>query len=178
MSTASNYNFSDAAIGQLLIAEARRRLIDESLPRIRKCLGELTEDEIWDRPNENVVSIGNLVLHLCGNVRQWIVTGLGGAEDHRDRDSEFADRGPISRHDLITRLENTLREALDVIEHTDPATLAQPRRVQGYDETGVSILVHVIEHFSYHTGQISLAVKTRKNLDLGYYAGKNLNAID
>lgn len=165
-------------MAELLVAEARRRLIDESLPRIEHCLEQLTEDDIWHRPNQNVVSVGNLCLHLCGNVRQWIIAGLGRAEDSRDRDSEFAERGPIPRADLVGRLRHTLDEAVGVLEALDPASLAQPRRVQGFDETGVSVVVHVIEHFSYHTGQISLAVKLLKDIDLGYYAGKDLNAID
>ncbi len=164
------------AFGTALIAESKKRMLEESLPRIKRCLELLSDEEIWRQPNDETVSIGNLVLHLCGNVRQWIVSGLGGAGDHRDRDSEFSERGTISKADLTARLENTLREAAEAMDGADPALLLETRRVQGQTETGLSILVHVVEHFSYHTGQISLAVKLLKNVDLRYYAGQDLNA--
>lgn len=163
-------------LGEALLAETRYRFTEEFLPRIHQCLGELSDDEIWRRPNESVVSVGNLVIHLAGNVRQWIISGLGGAPDHRVRDSEFAVAGPMPRDQLLGLLDDTVAEAMAVVERTDPVALLEPRRVQGREESGVSILVHVTEHFSYHTGQISLHVKLRKNIDLGYYAGRNLNA--
>ena len=164
------------AFGAALVAESKRRMLDESLPRIKKCLDLLSDEEIWRQPNDETVSIGNLVLHLCGNVRQWIVSGLGGAEDPRDRDAEFAQRGTIPKADLAVRLEDTLREAAEAMDRVDAASLLETRRVQGQIETGLGILVHVVEHFSYHTGQISLAVKLLKGVDLGYYAGQDLNA--
>lgn len=150
-------------------------LQNKSLPRIHKCLGELSDAEIWHRPNENVVSIGNLILHLCGNMRQWIITGIGGAPDIRERAKEFSEKGPLPRADLIQRLDSTLREACDVIRNADPVKLAQPRVVQGETTTGVSVILHVTEHFSYHTGQISLHTKLMKNIDLGYFKDRDLN---
>jgi uncharacterized damage-inducible protein DinB len=115
------------------------------------------------------------VLHLCGNVRQWIGSGLGGAADGRDRAAEFSERGPIPKADLLARLEGVLAEADQVLDRLDPETLLQKRPVQAFEESGLSILVHVVEHFSYHTGQITTFIKTRKNVDLGYYAGIDLN---
>lgn len=165
-----------AALGEALIAEARRRIAGESLPRILRCIEELSDEAIWRRPNESVVSVGNLVLHLAGNVRQWIGSGLGGAPDERTRDAEFAEQGPMPREGLVRILNDTIRDAESVLETLDPDTLLEPRRVQGRQETGVSILVHVVEHFSYHTGQISLHTKLHRNIDLGYYAGHDLNA--
>lgn len=164
------------AFGTALLAESKNRLIDESLPRIKKCLDLLSDEEIWRQPNDQTVSIGNLVIHLCGNVRQWIICGLGGFEDNRDRGAEFAHRGVIPKAELSARLESTLREAEEAMAGVDPASLLETRNVQGQTETGLSILVHVVEHFSYHTGQITLAVKLLKNVDLGYYAGRDLNA--
>ena len=160
--------------GRALVRECRRRLFEESLPRIRKCLSHLTDDEVWLRPNENVPSVGNLVLHLCGNVRQWIGSGLGGAPDERDRPNEFSERGPHPKADLLARLEATLAEAGHVMDRVDPSRLLDKRPVQVFEESGLSILIHVVEHFSYHTGQITTFVKTRKNVDLGYYAGIDL----
>lgn len=165
---------SDALVAALR-RESKWRLLEESLPRIRKCLGELTEEEIWSRPNEGSNSVGNLVLHLCGNVTQYILSGMGGAADHRERPKEFSERGPIPRAELLSRLERTMVEAGRVIEGIDAANLLKKRVVQGFDYDGMGILIHVVEHFSYHTGQIAYAVKARKGVDLGFYRGINLN---
>jgi uncharacterized damage-inducible protein DinB len=161
-----------------LVAETIRRLLDESLPRLKKCLSLLSEDAICFRPDRETVSVGNLVLHLCGNVRQWTVSGLGGAPDHRVRARAFGERGPLPAADLVARLDETLAEAEGVLRRLDPARLLDPRRVQGFDETGVSILVHVVEHFTYHVGQVTYFVKSRKAVDLQYYAGQGLNRAD
>lgn len=161
--------------GKALIAECERRLFEESLPRIRKCLGMLSVEEIWRRPNAETVSVGNLVLHLCGNVRQWICTGLGGQLDHRERSKEFTESGPLPTDELLNRLETTMNDAVRVMRSVDPATLLEKRPVQIYEESGLSILVHVVEHFSYHTGQITYSVKSRKNVDTGYYSRQDLS---
>lgn len=162
-------------VARALIAECRRRLFDESLPRLKKCLSLLSEEEIWLRPNAETVSVGNLVLHLCGNVRQWIVSGLGGAPDTRERAREFSERGPIATASLVEKLDGTLAEVRRVLDELEPTSLLETRKVQGFDESGVSILVHVVEHFSYHVGQISYSVKSRKALDLQYYQGIELD---
>lgn len=163
-------------LGAALIAESKHRLLDESLPRIKKCLELCDDTEIWHRANDQVVSIGNLVLHLCGNVRQWIICGLGGQPDRRNRDAEFSEQGPVPKAELERRLDETMAKAGRAIDGVDPASLLETRTVQGNEETGISILVHVVEHFSYHTGQISYITKLRKHVDLGYYAGQDLNA--
>ncbi len=163
-------------LGPALLAECKRRLYDESLPRIRKCLAEMTVDEIWARPNEQTVSAGNLVLHLAGNVRQYVIATLGGVPDVRERQKEFDATGPMPTADLLQRLETTMTEAAAVIDRIDVARLLDTHRVQGFVESGLSILVHVVEHFSYHTGQLAYIVKSRKNVDLGFYRGRNLDA--
>lgn len=162
-------------VAQALIAECQRRLFDESLPRLKKCLSLLNEDEIWFRPNAETVSVGNLVLHLCGNVRQWIVSALGGAPDTRERAQEFSEPGPIAKAALIQTLDEAMAEVSRVLKELAPASLLELRKVQGFDESAVSILVHVVEHFSYHVGQISYIVKSRKSLDLKYYEGIELD---
>ena len=160
---------SDSFWGKALLAECERRLFDESLPRIRKCLDQLSDEEIWRRPNAETVSVGNLVLHLCGNVRQWICSGLGGEPDHRRRSLEFETPGPLPRKQLLDLLESTLADARRVMDSVDSTTLLDVRPVQVYRESGLSILIHVVEHFSYHTGQITYYVKTLKAVDMGYY---------
>ncbi len=153
----------------LMVAEVRRRLFEESVPRVKQCLAELTETEIWHRPNDHSNSVGNLVLHLCGNVRQWVLTGLGGVPDQRKRQEEFDEKGPIPTEELLKRLDDLMAEVDAVLEKLTPEKILQPMVVQGFEETGLSILVHVVEHFSYHTGQITYFVKWRKDMDMGYY---------
>ena len=162
------------SVGGALIAAIKRHLIDISVPRIDKCLSHLTDDEIWHRPNDETVSIGNLVLHLCGNIGQHIVAGFGDAEDVRVRQQEFDERGPIPRAELLDRLHQTMNAAGATLDALDPDSLLETRRIQGDAVTGVAALVHVVEHFSYHVGQIGYYVKARKSVDLGYYAGQDL----
>lgn len=165
-----------ADFGRALLGETKRRLFEESMPRLRKCFAQLTEEEIWRRPNAEVVSMGNLALHLCGNVRQYILCGLGGAPDDRERDREFAETGPIPAAELLARLERVMADVDSVLDRLDPASLLEVRRVQGFAESALSILVHVVEHFSYHVGQMTYFVKSTKAVGLGYYAGIDLNA--
>jgi uncharacterized damage-inducible protein DinB len=159
----------------LLKRECRDHL-DEGRRRIHKCLDLLTDAQVWHRPNAHVVSVGNLVLHLCGNVRQWIISTLGGEADHRERDREFSEQGPIAREELLRRLDGTIDRALEVIDGLDEEALLRGYHVQAYSPTGVGIVVHVTEHFSYHVGQITLHTKILRDVDTGYYAGVDLNA--
>lgn len=161
----------------LLVKEVRRRLVQENVPRIKKCLAELSTEEIWYRPNENSNSVGNLVLHLCGNVRQWLLSGLGGYPDHRNRQQEFDERGPFATTILIRHLDELVEEVEKVLKKITAEQLTKPIDVQGFMETGTSVLMHVTEHFSYHTGQIAYYVKWRKNINTAFYAGVNLDAV-
>lgn len=160
---------------KLLIYEVKRRIIIESVPRIKKCLAKLSSEEIWYRPNNETVSVGNLVLHLCGNVRQWVLSGIGKLPDDRKRDSEFSEMGPIPRTTLINALDTLTDEVMEVLNKVTVDDILTMHNVQGYKETGMSILVHVTEHFSYHTGQITYFVKSNKNVDMNYYKGHDLN---
>lgn len=160
------------------IEEARRRLFADSQPRVHKCLGMLTEEEIWHRPNSHTVSVGNLVLHLCGNVRQQIVSTLGGAPDNRRRSEEFDTEGPIPTAELLAEMDKALDEVRQTLDGLDPRSLLDTHRVQSYTESGLSILTHVIEHFSYHVGQITWYVKSLKDVDVGYYAGADLDVTN
>lgn len=161
----------------LLVEEVRRRMLGEGIPRIKKCLAELTTEEVWYRPNEHSNSVGNLVLHLCGNVRQWLLAGLGGHADLRQRQAEFDERGPLPVAELVTRLDALATDVEATLASLTPEQVLQPVEIQGFSETGVSVLVHVVEHFSYHTGQITFFTKWKKDMDMGYYAGQNLDAV-
>ena len=145
--------------------------------RLKKCLGELTEEQIWSRPNENSNSMGNIVLHLCGNVRQWIVAGLGEQIDIRQRQKEFDEKGPIPSAKMLQELDVLMAEVNDILDQVTPEDLLRKRPVQIYEESGLSILIHVVEHFSYHVGQMTYYVKMVKNMDMGYYAGQDLGEI-
>ncbi len=144
-------------------------------PRIEACLEMLSEEEVWQRPNNASNSMGNLLLHLCGNIRQYIISGLGRQPDSRTRDAEFAATGGLNKQELLQRLNDTVLEAESVIESADEAALLTPIEVQGYTLTGIGIIIHVVEHYSYHTGQIAFWTKQLRNQDLGFYAGINLN---
>lgn len=148
--------------------EVRKSLGSHHLPRIVGCLERLSDEQIWWRPNEASNSIGNVVLHLCGNVRQWIIAGLGGEPDRRERDREFAERGPIPRGELVKRLEATVRKACRIIRRLTPHELARPREIQKFHVTGFIAVNHVTEHFAFHTGQILYATKLLKGEDLGF----------
>ena len=148
------------------IDRSRHYLGEDFLPKIERCLEELSEEDIWWRPNEASNSIGNLVLHLSGNVRQWIISGIGGAPDLRDRDQEFEQRAPISTERLLERLAATVREADAILAGLDPSSLLEQRRIQGFDLTVGEAVYHVVEHFATHTGQITLLTKQRIGKDL------------
>lgn len=169
----SNDNF--ARIAELLKEEFKRRLILESMPRIEKCLAWLNTQQIWYRPNDQSNSIGNLLLHLNGNVRQWILNGLGGQPDFRHRDEEFTARELLTASQLIFPLQETMQQVVNVVDKLTPEDLVHKRPVQCYEETGVSILMHVAEHFSYHTGQIAYITKALEGKDLAFYDGQALN---
>lgn len=165
---------SESDFGRALVAETRRRLFDESFPRLRKCLSLLDEKSVWRRPNPSMASVGNLTLHLLGNARQWLVAGLLGEPEGRDRAAEFSEPGPHPTEDLLRRVDEAERECRRAMDAVDPETLLETRRVQIFEESGLSILVHVIEHFSYHVGQIARATKAKKNVDLEFYGGIDL----
>lgn len=150
--------------------------MQENLPRIQKCLNELTEEQIWQRPNASSNSMGNLVLHLCGNIRQYVISSLGRQPDVRVRDEEFAAQGGYSRQELWDKLEETLQTAFHVIRNASDEEMMRVRSVQGFQQSGLAICLHVCEHLSYHTGQMAFWVKLLKDKDLAFYGNLNLNA--
>ena len=128
--------------------------LSSALARIKHCLGQLSEEQLWWRPHPALNSIGNLVLHLCGNVRQWIVAGLGGAADQRDRPAEFAERGPIPKEELVRRLEIVVEEAKGVLARQSARQLLEVRRIQGSEITGLAAIFDSVPHFRGHAQEI------------------------
>ena len=156
-------------VGQAFIVRSRAHLTQDYLPKIERCLELLTDEQIWWRANPQSNSIGNLLLHLSGNVRQWIVCGLGDTLDSRDRDSEFAQRQVITRDELLARLKRTLSEADATLAKFDTDKLLEKQRIQGLEVTALEAILHVVEHFSMHTGQIILLAKMFAEVDLEFY---------
>ena len=159
----------------LIKQQAKFRINEESIPRILKCLSMLNIDEVWRKPNENTNSIGNLILHLEGNATQWILSTFTDHTDQRNRDYEFETTEKLSIEILTERLNN-LKNKLEVcFNNLDENRLISTYTVQCFNETGVSILIHVIEHFSYHTGQITLLTKLLTNKAANFYEDLDLN---
>ncbi len=146
---------------------ARKFLKAEYLPKIEQCLDQLSDEQIWWRANPASNSIGNLVLHLVGNARQWIVSGLGGERDGRMRQREFDERSIIPRGELSTILKKTLADVDDVLGKLAADEILNEHQIQGYNVSALQAVFHVTEHFSMHTGQIILLTKqlTGKDLD-------------
>jgi uncharacterized damage-inducible protein DinB len=161
-------------IGRAFIAQSQYHLAEDFLPKIKRCLSLLSDEQVWSRANENSNSIGNLLLHLNGNVRQWIVCGLGDATDNRDRDSEFAQRDVIPTADLFASLKQTIGEAVAVLGRLDPNVLLEKRRIQGLEVSTLEAVLHVVEHFSMHAGQIVLLTKLITAQDLAFYDSEAL----
>lgn len=149
--------------------------LEESLPRIVQCLNELSEAQIWQRPNDRSNSVGNLVLHLCGNVRQYIISNLGKQADTRTRDAEFAMRDGYDREQLTEKITSTITASVEIIRGLSTEDLLKERSVQGFRQTGINSIIHVVEHFSYHTGQIAFWTKLLKDIDLAFYGDMDLN---
>ncbi|MEL6923831.1 MAG: DinB family protein [Bacteroidota bacterium] len=161
-----------------MMQEIKHRLVEESADKIKACLQLLSEEEVWERPNDQVMSVGNQLLHLCGNVRQYIVSGAGGAEDTRTRQAEFDERGPIAKAILLERIDQTLSEVNATLDRLTPEQLTQVRPVQCYEMSAVAMIIHATEHFSYHVGQIVYYTKMIKGVDMKFYADQNLDATD
>jgi hypothetical protein len=134
-------------------AEAAKELTN-ALTRLRHCIGQLTDEQVWFRASPALNSIGNLMLHLSGNVRQWIVAGIGRAADVRDRPAEFAQRSLIPRQDLLARLDGVVKEAALVLGRASARDLVEIRRIQGYDVTGLAAIFDCVPHFRGHTQEI------------------------
>ncbi len=137
--------------------------------RIEDCLCRLTLEQIWRRSGDSDNAVGNLVLHLCGNVSQWIGHGVAGRPDARDRDAEFAARGGVDAAALQAVLRDAVNEANRIVSALSHERLAESIEVQGYQVTVLEAVFHVVEHFSGHTGQIQFAAKLMTGDDLGYY---------
>ena len=169
--------------GLAFLRQARFRLREDYFIKISAALAELSNEQIWWRPNEASNSIGNLMLHLAGNARQWMIAGVGGATDMRQRAGEFAEREGIGKDELLALLKETLDEVDAMLAGLeDELTAAQSDSPlqrecvpQGYAQTVQDAVFHVVEHFSYHTGQIILLGKWHAADRIRLYDDRRLN---
>ncbi len=156
-------------IAPQFVAESREYLRAEYFEKICRAIAPLSTEQLWWRANDASNSIGNLMLHLAGNVRQWIVGGVGGADVTRDRAHEFAAREMLPASVLIDELRLAVDEACAVLERLPLAALGERREIQRFDTTVFGAIYHVVEHFSMHTGQIILLAKMQTGQDPGFY---------
>jgi uncharacterized damage-inducible protein DinB len=163
-----------ATINQEFIEQSIYR-IEKNTPKIIKCLGELSEEQIWLRPNDASNSIGNILLHLCGNITQYVISALGDQPDIRERDKEFSANSGYNKDELLKKLNTTVGQAKNIIQTMDENKLMKMYSVQGFNYSGTGIIIHVTEHYSYHTGQVIFWTKLLTGNDLGFYAHVNLN---
>ena len=159
--------------GRLFLDFSRSTLAEQYWPRMRQCVESLTSEQVWWRPNAESNSIGNLLLHLNGNVRQWVIDSFSGSESLRNRPAEFAARNGVEPSGLVESLETTVREAAEVIGHLTEADLIRRLEIQGSVVTGLEAVYHVVEHFGMHYGQVVYITKQLRGEDLGFYRELN-----
>ncbi len=162
-------NQADTDLATLFLDFSRKRLFDQYWPRLRECVSPLTADQVWWRPNDASNSIGNLILHLNGNVRQWIVDSFNKNEDRRDRPAEFAAKDGATAAELLAKLGVTLDAAALVLGRLTVEDLLAPYEIQGHDVHGLDAIYQVVEHFGLHYGQIVYIAKLLAGKDLGFH---------
>ena len=164
---------TETKLVKLFLESTRVQLLEQTWPRLKVCVEPMTVEQIWWRPNEASNSVGNLLLHLNGNVTQWLLVTFSKDADKRDRPAEFAAQGGLTAAELLDRLGATIAEAGKVLEGLTAEELMASYEIQGYKESGLYAVYHVVEHFGMHYGQIAYIAKSFSGKDLGFY--KELN---
>lgn len=157
-------------LSSLFIDYSRKKLLDQYWPRLKRVVEPLSDEAIWWRPNDASNSIGNLLLHLNGNVEQWLVNSFNGYRDERNRAIEFRERRLISGRNLLARLEATMQQAGDTLDRLTPERLERIYEIQGYTVSGLDAVYQVVEHFGMHYGQVLWIVKATTGVNFGFYS--------
>ena len=160
---------SDASLAALFLDFSRKKLLGQYWPRLRSCVESLNDEQVWWRPNPASNSVGNILLHLNGNVGQWLVASFNRLEDARNRPAEFNERRRIPGKQLLERLEETMQEAAQVLSRLTPEELGAIYEIQGYTVRGLDAVYQVVEHFGLHYGQIVYLTKQLRGEDLGFH---------
>jgi len=116
---------------ELFITRSRYYLQTEYRTKLRAAVDALPPDALWWRPNEQSNSVGNLLMHLAGNIRQWIVSGVGGAPSTRDRAAEFAATSGVGTAGLLATLDQALDDVDAVLASLSASDLLSTRTIQG-----------------------------------------------
>jgi uncharacterized damage-inducible protein DinB len=153
---------------QEFIEASRVFLKDDFLPKLKRCLEEMSEEDLWWRPNEQSNSVGNLILHLCGNLKEWILSSMAGVKFERNRNAEFTERRPRPKEELIAAIDETVNDVSRVLGELPQSRLLERFPVQIYTASRLQAIYHVVEHFSYHLGQILYIYKLRTGKDPGF----------
>ena len=156
-------------LAALFLDFSRKKLLDQYWPRLKECVTPLTKEQVWWRPNDASNSIGNLILHLNGNVRQWLVDSFNKDADRRNRPAEFASKDGETAAELVAKLGATLDAAAAVLNRLTVEELLAPYEIQGYHVRGLDAVYQVVEHFGLHYGQIMYIAKSLTGRDLGFY---------
>jgi hypothetical protein len=141
------------------VGQAAANELADAFAKITHCLDQLTDEQVWWRPQPSLNCIGNMVLHLCGNLRQWIVCGVGGALDTRDRPREFSERGPIPKAELLRRLNEIVGHSQSALGALSANRILEHRRIQATDQTAISAILDSVPHFRGHTQEIVLMTR-------------------
>ena len=163
----------DSELAAIFLESSRKTLLDQFWPRLKTCVEPMTVEQVWWRPNEASNSIGNLILHLNGNVTQWLVASFNKGDDRRNRPEEFAAHGWLSAAELLSRLGSTIAEVERVLNRLTVEELLATYEIQGYHVRGLDAVYHAIEHFGLHYGQITYITKSLSGSDLGFYRELN-----
>jgi len=163
----------DSELAAIFLESSRKTLLDQFWPRLKTCVEPMTVEQVWWRPNEASNSIGNLILHLNGNVTQWLVASFNKGDDRRNRPEEFAAHGGLSAAELLSRLGSTIAEVERVLNRLTVEELLATYEIQGYHVRGLDAVYHAIEHFGLHYGQITYITKSLSGSDLGFYRELN-----
>jgi hypothetical protein len=158
----------DAEPGRLFLAHSIKKL-EQMTGHIESCLLKLNDHNLWERSGGHENAIGNLVLHLQGNVRQWIGHGVGGEPDVRHRDAEFSISGDLSAAELAGRIRGTVNQAIEILKALPPERLIERVKPQDDELSMLEVIYQAVGHFQQHTGQIMFATKQFTCEGLNFY---------
>jgi uncharacterized damage-inducible protein DinB len=148
--------------------------LEEGQRMIHIAMSKIGEESLWQLPFANGLSLGNQLLHICGNMNQYAIASLGERVDMRKRDLEFSTKEGFSKADLLKKLNQTVFQAIQTIQATSEVKYSEVRQVQCFKFSGVGVLLHAVEHFSYHVGQVAFWIKQLTEEDLGFYKNQDL----
>ena len=168
-------------MNNLLLDEFKQNAIfrlEEGQRMIHLAFAKIGEEQLWEIPFAKGLSLGNQLLHICGNMTQYTIASLSDQSDHREREKEFATKEGFTKAELLQRLDQTISLAISSINEASATQYTQLRKVQGFELSGVGVVLHAVEHLSYHVGQIAFWIKLLTKEDLGFYAQYDLTQLN